>query len=80
MCVASVIYDYARNQFPRIDTWPAGPQMDYWKDWLNMLDKAKEFDKKNNESDCEDPEKVKILEKILKRLDELEIKINNLKV
>lgn len=58
MCAVSVIYDMF-NQMP--DTWFSKPRLNLFH---NMLADAKQFDIEADQSDCEDEEKAKLLERI----------------
>lgn len=42
------------------------------KEFLGIVEKAKEFDKMNEQPDCPDPKKVAYLESLEKRVEELE--------
>lgn len=76
MCAVSMVYRSGIDNWPHINKLPAAqPQYDYWTKWVEMLEKARKYDALTNQPDCEDPAKEHILEKVLKRLDELEQKL-----
>lgn len=69
MCAVSMVYDLGGNM--PLDYWT--PQKyDYLRE---LIRKAEEYDRITNQPDCEDAEKGKVLERIEKRLAELENKI-----
>lgn len=51
-------------------------ELNGWKVWLELVAKAKAYDELTNQPDCEDENKLPILQKILDRIDELEKKID----
>ena len=71
MCVYSMILDHYNQK-----------SVDYWQynglqriqDVKDLVEKAKEYDVRTGQPNCEDPEK----EKLLKRLDELEARLKAL--
>lgn len=70
MCAVSMVYDWAEHQNPR-----------YWNyqnyDALKeLIRRAEEYDKRTNQPHCEDAEKAKVLERIEKRLAEIEKKLD----
>ncbi len=68
MCMASVIYDYARTIKPSI--WVQDPtSLQLLKD---ILKKVEELDAKTGQPDCEDPAKSKWMRDVEKRLKKLE--------
>jgi hypothetical protein len=76
MCATSATFDYIRHNWPQRTTMPYKQEYDYFKQWYEWYQQAQRFDQATKQPDCEDPEKAKILEKILARLDELEKKID----
>lgn len=72
MCIVSVVYDYGK----RID-WGTQNQPAI-EDFLTAIEAAKKADKSLGQPDCVDPEKEKIMDKILKRLEEIESKLDKL--
>lgn len=68
--------------FDPTPTWPLVPTPTFipaplpskedWEEFKKLLDRAREYDKKNQESDCPDPEKVKWMQEVERRLVELE--------
>lgn len=71
MCVVSMIHDWG-NKLP--DAYWTYPNADYFKE---LVRKAAEYDRITNQPHCEDPEKVKLLERIEKLLEKLEEKTNS---
>lgn len=76
MCMVSMIYDQAKQTWPQVDRWPIQPQIDYWRQWQELVEKAKKYDELTKQPDCEDPSKAVMWEKVMVRLDELEKKID----
>lgn len=66
MCTYSMMLEWGKNQ--------------PWKNWtipqiipfIQTVEKAKEFDEATGQKDCEDPEKLLLLEGIIARLERLE--------
>lgn len=70
MCVVSAIHDYGMRQ--PYDWWDHA-KMEHYK---RLLEQAKEFDRKTNQPDCVDPQKEELMKLILKRLDDIEKKLD----
>ena len=68
MCAVSVIYDMFGKQ---PDEWYTLERIDLFK---RMVTDARLFDEESGQSDCEDPEKAKVTERIEKIEEELERK------
>lgn len=66
MCVVSAIHDYGMQQ--PADWWTRG-RFDEFKD---LVRKGRDFDEKTAQPHCEDPEKVKLMERIEARLAAIE--------
>jgi len=88
MCVMSVVMDYGRTTWPTVvsPTWaPVNPisptyappeqapaERDAILKFMDLVRKAAEFDKAADQAHCEDPEKIKLLERIEQRLAAIE--------
>jgi len=78
MCAVSMVFDYGYKNPPW--NWPTYPNQplpdsDAWKSikkYLEMIEKAKEFDEASKQPNCEDPKKAEFMEEVLKRLDAIE--------
>lgn len=72
MCVVSMIGDFYSEKFQPYFNWPQTSQTEFdalKKDVLEMkelLRRAKIYDEKNNQKDCELEEKFKLLKEIAK--------------
>lgn len=55
---------------------PYQDQVNSWKNWLEMAEKARKYDELTKQPNCEDPAKEHIYDQVLKRLEELEKKID----
>ncbi len=67
--------DYGKTQWPNWQRqFPSKPEqiLVELKEYLELVAKAKKFDEISNQPHCEDPEKVKLLEKIEARIQALE--------
>lgn len=65
MCVVSMIMDHGRSYPPEHWDWRNT------KDYLELVRKAREYDKMTGQPDCEDPEKARLIREILERLKQL---------
>ena len=78
MCVVSMVIDHATTTWPRrIPTpWPwndpTPPQPlispDELKEFRELLERAREYDRKNSEPECEQDDKRELLKKLAKQL------------
>lgn len=66
MCVVSNISDYGRQI-----QWEEWNPTKY-RDFSDLIEKAKQFDKAHGQPDCVDPEKQKFLDELDKRFKRLE--------
>jgi hypothetical protein len=64
MCTVCAIYDYGRNQ-PN-DFWT----QESYRQFLALLEAAKQFDQKTNQPDCEDPAKGRWLQEVKASVEE----------
>lgn len=71
MCVVSMVTDHYRK-YPN-DWW----DMTKWDDYLDLKRKAEEYDRITKQPDCEDPQKQRFEQEVLKRLKDLEKKLAN---
>lgn len=62
MCAVSAIYDYGHN-LPN-DFWTADSLYQFQK----MVERAKEFDVKTGQKDCEDPQKQIWIEEVKQKV------------
>lgn len=82
MCVVSMVMDhyadkwkpYIEPQYPFGETMPLAPSIpqitkEEIEEFRKLLERAREYDKRNNEPDCELDEKRQLLKKIAKQLD-----------
>ena len=83
MCVVSMVTDWGQKKYPDWITWPTTTEMfptprekivDY-KEYLELVRKAEEYDRMTGQPDCIDPDKDKFLKALEKRVELLE-KIN----
>lgn len=51
---------------------PVGTPEQKLREFMKLYEAAKEYDRKTAQPDCEDPAKMRVLERILERLDEIE--------
>lgn len=84
MCSVSAVMDYGRMTWPNVVTpgwtWtepvkpniPPAEERDAIRKFMELVEKAKEFDKAADQPHCEDPEKIKLLERIEQRLERIE--------
>jgi hypothetical protein len=56
------------------DPYWTRPNFDYLKE---LIRKAEEYDRLTNQPHCEDPEKVKVMERIEQRLTDIEWRLND---
>jgi hypothetical protein len=72
MCAVSVMIGYGQDwlkQLPHIPVSPPRlPSTEEWKQYLELVKKAQEFDLKTNQPNCEDPKKAEWVEDINKRI------------
>ena len=83
MCVVSMIYDHYSERWweklhPPISPWgipmpPQIPSKDEVEEFRKLLDRAREYDKKTGQKDCELEEKR---DRVKKLADELGLKID----
>lgn len=66
MCVVSMISDWGRQKWPRPDPWlfppttlPRIPTPQEYRDYQELVRKAREYDRIHQQPDCPDPEKLK---------------------
>lgn len=68
MCVVSNIVDVGR-MYPR-DDW----DWTKWREFQDLIEKARRFDEMTKQKDCEDPAKKIWMEEVERRLERLEDK------
>lgn len=79
MCVVSMVMDHYYDKWKPVQPGPIrwnGPPMptqDEINEFHRLLDRAREYDKRNNEPDCEMKEKR---DRLLKLAEELGVKID----
>jgi hypothetical protein len=74
MCVVSMIYDYGRGINPNIWTKPI------LDDYKKLIEKAKEWDIKTKQPDCDDKNKLAWLEKVEDYLNSMKDKAEKEKI
>lgn len=79
MCVVSMVLDHYTTTWPR-KHWPQPtvyppitppqtyPTQEEIRDFRELLDRAREYDKRNNEPDCEMDDKKKLLKEMADKL------------
>jgi hypothetical protein len=78
MCSVSMIYDYGRQVWPTPTVTPPPvvinppPTYEQWQAFLELVEKARQFDEITGQADCEDPEKAEWAKGIEDRLKALE--------
>ena len=88
MCSVSVITQYGRTMWPDprwadvIDHLPPQPTpqpdpdlLEKFKKFMELVEKAKIFDRETGQPDCEDPDKARWLKSLEDRIAELERKL-----
>lgn len=89
MCSVSAVLDYGISNPPwQYQTVPAMREVslplpdreaaEAIKRFMKLVDAAKEFDVATKQPDCEDPEKVKFMTKVLDRLAAIERRLDSL--
>lgn len=83
MCAVSMIMDHYHDKwkrpkpytYPNVPAWPSQPIItpEEIAEFKRLLERAREYDKQNNEPDCEMEEKK---DRIKKLADELGVKID----
>lgn len=71
MCVVSMVYDWA-GKLP--DNYWTRPNYDYLQE---LIKKAQKYDELTNQPHCEDENKAKVLERIERRLADIEARLND---
>lgn len=69
MCVVSMVMDHYREKWQPTTTgtfitWPQMPTQEEIDEFRRLLERAREYDKRHNEPDCELDEKRQALKKI----------------
>lgn len=81
MCVVSNIGDYGRQQWPQPwktiplepGSWPSDtPSREAWDEYKDLIEKAKEFDQKTGQPECESEEKTAWMKDMEDRISQLE--------
>lgn len=94
MCMVSAVYDYGRTHKPWPDYVRFIPEqpivvpgkteinLEAEKEWikkfLELVGKAKDFDKTTGQPDCEDPSKAVFEDEVRRRLDAIEKTLSTL--
>lgn len=92
MCTYCMVLDAGRITWPPQPITPTVPyvptlpqlpltdaeriELDSLRVWKKMADLAKQLDTLTKQADCEDPEKVVTMERLTKRMDELEKRLD----
>ena len=77
MCVLSMVTDWGQKKWPEYKpsdfytktSWN-GPTKEEWDNFVELVKKAIEYDKRNEEPKCIDPKKAKWLEEMSRIYDE----------
>jgi hypothetical protein len=88
MCSVSAVMDYGHRTWPApfqpgwtplkpvIPNLPTEAERQALEAFRELVRKAEEFDEKTAQPNCEDPEKIKLLERILQRLEVIEKRLD----
>lgn len=84
MCIVSTIIDSGKSVWPGwvqpyqpmvSQPYNNEPTPDQWREFMELVEKAKKFDEMTGQANCEDPEKVDWMLKMESRMAELEAKL-----
>lgn len=76
MCAVSMVMDHGLSQWQNTSTLPNEYQIKFWKQWQELVEKARKYDEMTAQPNCEDPKKAEFEKKVLERLAHLEQRIN----